>query len=423
MKLFLILIAAGAACFFGWNSFNHMIHPTAGPSLVSQAVKAEDKPKPTGDGPSAGGVALPALPAVPQVPLGVPVQPPADPNANLKSPSVETILVYTFRNRPVPPPPFGRDKSAIGSSRDANGLELSVDQGANSWIMRGPSTEVMEVARIAEVVDVVQDELDLDFLLITVSETWLRSFGVSAAYQEGAAWLPSFSLSDGSGGLRLASGGFAVDLTASMSDSSASVYSAPVVRCVTGEKWSFGADREIPIESTTRADGVQQSSYSYRSVGLGFSGSLAKAGPKGAYRLQVEQRNGDVESSGGVDKLPPVIRSQLLQTSLVVEIGRWSCVGGVSSWRKEKKKRLIGVSDSEEQNLLLVFVRPRDALSLAPVAHAVGQGPEHLDPLTGNAWDLGPDESALLPPKHWIDEEIELVEKKISEMKRNPARK
>lgn len=416
MKLLLILIGAVAACFFGYGAFNKIIHP---PAIAKPAVV----PSPG----MAGNVPLPAMPVLGDAALvasvGHPAVIPVDPNAKLPPVAIHTILVYSFKNRPVPPPPFGRNSSSVGGGKDEKGLELSVDVGANAWIMRGPPTEVQDVGRIAAVLDVVQDELDLDFLLVTVSETWLRSFGVSAAYQEGAAWLPSFTLANGTGGLRIASNGFAVDLTASIADSSASVYSSPVIRCVTGEKWSFGADREIPIESTLRQDGQTQSSYEFRSVGLGFTGSVTKAGPKNAYRLQVEQRNGDVESSSGVEHgPPPVIRSQILQTSLVVEVGRWSCVGGVSSWRKEKKKRLLGVSDSEEQNLLLVFVRARDALSVAPTAYPVGEGPEHLRPLSPNAWDVGPDQSMVLPPKSWLDQEIEVVEERISRIKGNPAK-
>jgi len=402
MKFFCILFGVVAACWFGYGAFDRMIHPPnkTAPKLAA-AVPGAAVP---GD-----GVGLPPLPvSVNNLP------PPLDPNSGLKVPQAQTVMVYTFKNRPVPAAPFGRNSAGVGGGPDQNGLELSLDIGSNSWIMRGPPMEVQEIARIAEFLDQTQDEVDLDFLLVTVSESWLRAFGITAAYQEGASWLPGFTLGEGVSGLRISAGEFSVDLNASVADSSASVYSSPVVRVVTGEKWAFGSDKEIPIASVTRQDGVQQSSFEYRSVGLGFTGTLSKAGPSNAYRLALEQRNGDVDTSATPGPgMPPVIRSQLLQTSLVVEVGKWSCVGGVSSWRKEKKRRLLGVSDSEEQNLLLVFVRARDGLTIPPRAHLVRDGLEHLDPLAPDAWDLGPSDSMLLPPPKWLDDEIELVEKKI----------
>lgn len=402
MKLLLILIVAAAACFFGWKSFNKIIFPSG---EAKPAVVAATAPAPS----------LPPLPPPGSFGNGSSPSPVSDPNAALPAPVPQSVLVHIFKNRPVPPAPFGRNNTTVGSGKDEDGLELSIDQGSNSWILRGPPEVVAQVSKIAQYLDVTQTEIDLDFLLCAVSESWMRAAGLTAAYQSGASWLSAFSLGESGGTLRLESNGLAVDLALEDSDSSARLVSAPVVRCVTGEPWEFSADQQVPIESVQRSEGIVSSAFEYRDVGLGFSGVLQKAGPNNAFRLALTQRNGTVDEQKSEDR-PPGMRTQTLKTSLVVEIGRWSCVGGVGSWRTSKKRRILGFSESEEQDLLLVFVRPRDALQIAPKAFPVGQGPEHLEEWGDNPWDLPSNVHPLLPPKKglaspqgWEKEEREFI--------------
>ena len=398
MKLIIILILLGVAGWFGFNSFSKI---ATGNSVTKDQLSA----KRTEEAHPAG----PTIPPLPQPPVPPPAQrteskPETLGDLNKSSGPqiyVEAVDVYTFKNRPVPPPPFGRAESGLGSSADRRGLELSVDSGANSWILRGSPQQVEQLKRIASIVDVEQTELDLDFLLIAVSEDWLRSIGVSAAYQEGAAWLPSFSLDASGASLRIASDAFSIDVSAQASNSSARLVSSPVVRCVTGEPWQFSADQQIPVAALQRSEGVVSTSYNYQSIGLGFSGTVQKAGPKGAYRLNLNQRNGNVENTVKDATAPPAFRSQMLQTSLVIELGRWSCIGGVSSWSIEKQKKLFGASEKEAQDLLLIFVRPRDSLNVAPRAYPVGTPPGHLSDFGQTPWQLSPTEHPLLPAKGW----------------------
>lgn len=406
MRLLLIAGVVIGLVFLGWNAANRVIFPEGKPKAekVVQPVVSEAAP------------VLPPLPAPGQFVAGT-IDGTAAPSfsASHGAPDIEAVLVYTFKNRPVPPAPFGRATSSLGSGKDTDGLELSVDLGSNSWIMRGPPQSVNQLEKIAQYLDVTQTEIDLDFLLCAVSESWLRAAGITAAYQDGASWLSAFSLGHEGSTLRLESNGLAVDLSLEDSNSSARLVSAPVVRCVTGEPWEFSADQQVPVESVQRSEGIVSTSFQYQQVGLGFSGVLQKAGPTNSFRLALTQRNGSADEPK-TETSPPSLRTQTLRTSLVVEIGRWSCVGGVGSWKTTKKRRLLGFSESEEQDLLLIFVRPRDSLQVAPRAFPVGDGPEHLDEWGQNPWDLPANVHPLLPPKKgqtvpksWEEQEREFV--------------
>lgn len=403
MRLIFILAAVVGLGWLGWKSFNKIIFPDEKPALSK---------------PLDGGVVAPGLPPVPSSLVPSNGSPSAsglvDPLESINPPVlVEVIGVYTFKNRPVPPGLFGRDRSVVGAGKDSNGLEMSVDAGSNSWVLRGPPGEVEEVKRIASIIDVEASELDLDFCLVGVSNDWLRSFGLSMAWRSGAAWISQFTLGGDGSTLRLSSGNFAVDVDLELADSQVRLVSAPVIRCITGEPWEFTADQEVPIPTLSRSEGVVSTAYQYQQVGLGFQGTAYRAGPPGAFRLEVEQRNGSVEGTSDASDVPPRIKSQTLKSSLVVEVDKWSCLGGVTSWRVERQKRLFGVADSEEQELLLVFVRARDSLAVPPKAIPVVQGPGSLPGWSVEPWSLAPDEHPLLPRKGYrerLDAEIERVE-------------
>jgi hypothetical protein len=396
IKILLICAVLIGAGWIGWRSFGNILHPDR-----RQAIN------PASQAATPSVVKLPPAPATTREET-LPSNPPA---------TVEAVGVYVFRNRPVPPPPFDKNGSATGGGLpDSRGLQLAVDLGVNAWIMRGPPLEVDQAKRIAEFVDLEQSELDLDFVLIAVSDAWLSRFGIAASYEAGAPWATAITLGGAGGNLRVTSGQFSAVVDMEHSDSSLRLVSSPVVRCVTGEPWEFAADEQVPISSVARSEGVVSTGYVYQKIGLGFSGIVHKAGPNGAYRLTVTQRNGSVDTGDTGKDSPPRLKSQDLASSLVVEVGRWSCLGGVSSWRIEKEKHLFGTSDSEGRELLLVFVRARDALDVAPQAYPVGQPPR--SPGWGvQPWDLPPDGNPLLPPKSWskdaLDAEINRVEKSI----------
>jgi len=148
-----------------------------------------------------------------------------------------------------------------------------------------------------------------------------------------------------------------------------------------------------------RSEGVVSTAYEYRDVGLGLDGTVRKM-EGGTYRIELTQRNGSVEATTGRDAaVPPQLREQVLKTALLLEVGRWACVGGVRSWRTETKKRLLGSEEREEQDLLLVFVRPRQFLQAIPRAWPVGPKPAHLEDLGVDPWEMDAGMHLLLPPK------------------------
>ncbi|BCU78891.1 hypothetical protein [Luteolibacter sp. LG18] len=388
MRLILIIGGLAAALFFGLRSFDKVLHPKA-PAPVQQ----EQLPK------------LPTLPAPPAAEVPPLLRPAAPPLSIFGTPPPSSVengchRLYVFQNRDVPPAPFDR-ANTIGARPDDRGVEISVDHGSNSWLIRGPVIYVEQVMSIAKGLDIVQDQLDVDFLLIALSEDYVRSWGLSVLMRDGASYLSAFQLEPSGLSLTLSHDAFSLTFSAEDSTGSVRVVSAPVVRAVTGEKWEFSADTQVPVPTLQRSEGVVSTAFEYRKVGLGLSGTLNKA-PGGKYRAHIEQRNGTVDLAPKDASTPPQLREQVLKTSAVLEPGRWSCIGGVRSWRVEQEKGFFGKTDKETQELLLVFARPRFQLAPVPRAMISDAAPDALTHLAPFGPDpLATEGSPLLPPKDW----------------------
>lgn len=383
MRIILIVIGLAAAVWWGLKSFGSLADGSGIKKSMAekQALKGE-VPKPPRVSPPSPAPAA-ANPQAPAEELQFPVvQVPA-----------ESYAVYIFANRTAPPAPFAMSVSTDKQS------SVSVDPGANAWVMRGSPSEVEMLKAMAKALDVASEEIDLDFVLVAVSEQWLDSIGLSVLFNEGASYLSAFSL-DGSGGsLRLSSGNVAVSLTYQDASESVALVAAPVVRCMTGDPFSFSNDTELPVPSLARSEGVVTSGVDYRSVGLGITGTV-RALPGGSYRLVLEQRNGTIGKTvavGGADV--PQAQTQTLKTSVVVERDRWSCAGGVRTSRTITRKRLLGKSEEQTEDLLLVFVRARSSLELTPRAFPVDmERPETANDLPFEPSSL---DHPLLPPMHF----------------------
>jgi hypothetical protein len=366
--------------------FNRLISP-------EQRMKKlhEMRAQQPGAAPGPAALPLPVLPDVgvvegKPVPASVPVN-----SGQIDKPlvgAVEATGFYVFRFRTVPPSPFNNGVSTLGSAKDARNFQLGIDEVSNAWVMRGPPLEVDQYERMAKALDLPQDELDLDFLMVSVSEDWLRGFGVAVHFQEGASWSSLFGIDAEGSTLRFASQSVAIDATLGESTAAVRLVSSPVVRTMTGEKWSFSADTQVPVAVLSRGEGVVTTSYEYRDVGLGLDGIVRRMGDR-EYKLELVQRNGAVDTQAGPSGMPPQLREQVLKTSVMLGLAQWSCVGGVRSWRIEKRKRLLGSEEKEEQDLLLVFCRPRVSLGHIPRAWPVGEGPEHLGDLGPEIWEMG----------------------------------
>jgi hypothetical protein len=330
------------------------------------------------------------------------------------------VSVYVFKNRAVPPPPFGRNDSTVGTKADQRGFQMSEDTVANAWVMRGPVSEVQQVEHIAMALDLEQTEMDLDFVLVALSETWVNSYGLSAYFNEGASWLNSFQLDSSGAVLNFGAGDLHFTASLQSNNSDARIVSCPVVRAVTGEPWKFSADTSVPIAQLQRSEGVVSTNYEYREVGLGLEGVIRKAGDD-QLRMEIKQRNGSIVDGTAAAGAPPSLREQVLETVVVVQPQHWSCVGGVRSWKTVVKKHLLGNDREEEQELLLIFCRPRYFLQGVPRAWPVGEPPPHLSDWGKVPWEGSDDMNPLLPPKPNRDgsltkgekEEIEVINRQL----------
>ncbi len=359
VRLLLILVAVVALVFLGLKAFNRIIGGKTGEQPTEQVVDS-------------GEVEPPALPeartgfqrSVYQAAMG-----PED----HRVPVARRAAVYVFEHRNAPTPPFQSTRQGNGRNVEDR-LNVAIDEATNAWILQGPVFEVEQFERLAKELDKQQTEVDLDFLLVAVNEDVVRSWGITMQFQEGAGWLSALGVTYSGAQLTLGAGDFSISADLTKADSGVRLVSAPVIRCVTGDPWRFSADQQVPIQVLQRGEGVVSTAYEYRSVGLGLTGTIRRAGDR-AFRLELEQRNGTVDTASRPDDgEPPQLREQLLQTSIRVEVGRWACAGGVRTWRTENGKGIFGKRSDEAQELLLVFVRPRMFLGGVRPAIPVASG-------------------------------------------------
>lgn len=384
MRLILILGGLAAAVWWGLKSFGSLTDGSGIKQVMAEKRIHAEVPMPP-------KVAPPPAPSPPPVTAQGPVV--EDVHFPVAEVPAESYFVYIFANRTAPPAPFSMSVSTDKQSA------VSVDEGANAWVMRGSPSQVDMLKAMAKSLDVAAEEIDLDFVLVAVSEQWLDSIGLSVLFNEGASYMSAFSL-DGSGAsLRLASGNVAVNLSYQDASEAVALVASPVVRCMTGEPFRFSNDTELPVPALARSEGIVTSGIDFRSVGLGIGG-VVRTLPNGSYRLNLEQRNGTIGKTvavGGSDV--PQAQTQTLKTSVVVERDRWSCAGGVRTSRTITRKRLLGKSEEQTEDLLLVFVRARSSLELTPRAFPIDLERAQQ----ANDLPLEPDSLShpLLPPMHF----------------------
>lgn len=270
---------------------------------------------------------------------------------------------YVFKARAVPlPPDFLRSENSR--------LLVSRDEESNSWVWMGTPALSCQIKVLAELSDKGQTEIDLDFVLVLLSEDDLRQFGVSAFYDEGASWLSMLSLQGDSGSLRIASGSWGLELNAGADVSSVVVLSRPVIRCLSGAPFEFSTDSEIPIPQTQIYEGTVKNSVDYRTVGFSVAGSCVVVGER--LRLQLDQRNGSVKnrsvSTDSTMPSAPEIAVQKLKSSCFLSWWEWSPVGGLQVDREEISKGWFKRKNEKSRDYLVIFARPRDALKCPPRA-------------------------------------------------------
>jgi hypothetical protein len=397
MKLILIvLVFVGGVSFCGWKIYSHFSEAKEAGLVAQRKDQAEREKKKAIDaalaaaGVKAGAVSAPSGPLVP-LPPGMSVA------VSGQAPIVEvSVGSYRFQRRLVPPAPgFLKDDSKVG-------MVVQTDTDSNSWVWIGSPVLGSQILDLAKSYDVQQVEMDLDFVLVLLNTEKLKSFGFSMFYNDSASWLTALSLRGDTGSLRLASGGWAVDLDYSNDKTGLSVLSQPVIRCLDGQPWHFATDSEIPVPKSEVVDGVVRRSVEFRKIGFGLEGLVRVVG--NTVLLTVDQRNGSVAPAVSRETEFPVFNVQSLKTSCQLAFSEWSVLGGIAVEREESRRGFLRDSMKVTSDYLVVFCRPRLALDAPPKAVPVDGSASDSHPLLGEG---------VLPPKEWLDDEIRFVERKI----------
>lgn len=291
---------------------------------------------------------------------------------------------YQFKNRIVPATP-----DALRGEQSAK-ARCETDISSNSWIWLCTPFQALQIKQLAETMDRKQLEMDLEFCLVLMNQDRIRSRGLSVLYDESATWLNALHLDGDTGSLRLATNGFALDLTLDHSDGAASIVSCPVIRVMESSPWNYSIDSEIPIPRSDIVDGTVRNAFEYHKVGFGLSGNVTVAGNQ--VILALEQRNGNVAERTAVENRPPEFSTQELKTTVRLAWWEWSVLGGIHIDRTSLVTGIFKKEIKSTSDYLVIFVRPRLALSAPPKAVPLANG-------RSSNRETHP----LLPPKGWQD--------------------
>lgn len=266
-----------------------------------------------------------------------------------------------FLNRPVLP------LSALSSSEAINtdSFNIIVDKLSNSWIVKGNQEFIDSTVELVKRLDQSPQTLDLDFLVVAINEEKIRRLGLTGMFQDGASYLNSIDLTFDTFGLNLALGNTNLTLDFQHTDEETFVVTLPVERVTTGAQFEFGNVDRIPIQTLTVSDGISQSGFDYKSVGLTFKGQLNKVSER--YYLELDHSVGSVVGEY-TSSAPPVFRESSSRSQAFVELNMWSVMSGMMVERSTWSRGILSRKKSNTRDLVLVFVRPRDQLRAIPKA-------------------------------------------------------
>jgi len=258
---------------------------------------------------------------------------------------------YRFVNRRVPV--FDNTLSPSTS------VSVLVDGSDNRWVWFGKPEDNDQLLSLAIAIDTPVEQLDLDFVLVSVSHERLKRYGLTAIFAEGASVFTAAEL-----GFDIFTGSLAlgnISLGASFQNAVAGswIVSSPQIRTAFGEPFAFESGNEVPIESTVVSDGVVSSDFTYRSVGLGFSGEVAKVGNRIDARIRFTN---SLIVDGSRELSAPEFQTQSATLRGFLEWHRWSLFAALKVDAESLRKGIFSKRSSKTEDLLLVFIRPRDTL-------------------------------------------------------------
>jgi len=314
---------------------------------------------------------------------------------------------YRFINRLVPSAPaFLKDESKTG-------MVVQTDSESNSWVWIGSPLLGAQILELAKAYDIEQQEMDLEFVLLLMNSDRVRSYGVSFFYQQQASFLNTLSLAADASSLQISTRGGGVRFDLGDSQSGFQVLSQPVIRCSDGQPWSFSSDADVPVPRSDISEGVTRQSVEFKPSGFGLDGLVHVVG-KHMY-MKVTQRNGSISPATAASFNVPTFNNQKLTTTVALVDWKWSVLGGIQIDKETFKRGFFGKSAEQSSDYLIIFVRPRGALTMPPMAQIV---PDYLVPKDDDkkAHPLLRDYSGVLPDRFTTpeeDEEIELINKEL----------
>lgn len=255
---------------------------------------------------------------------------------------------FTFRNREVPPVPSATQQGASDS-------QIQVDLPTNSW--RWIATEVQSeiFANLGLAIDFPSTEFDLDFVLLAVSSEGVKSFGLTGLFRDGASFRTLADLGFSFSGLTLGFQGLQAGVDAEYLRANSRILSAPFVRASAGVPFSFESVREVPIQRSIIVEGVRETSFEYRPIGLTFNGVVSVVSGQASFSLEIE--NGTFTES--TVEFAPIFQTTSANVRGLLTWGQWSAVAGLKVESETIRKGFLSKRDSDTSELLIVFVRPR----------------------------------------------------------------
>ena len=212
----------------------------------------------------------------------------------------------------------------------------------------------------------------------------MNSLGISSTFQESASYLSAFDFMFVANGLQLLHKGVTINLDFEKGGSKARVLSSPVIRVTAFQDFSFKTVDRIPYEQTVINEGVTTTSLQFIEAGFTLSGRLLKFSDH--LKLDLNQSNGNPTTidNDGV----PTIEEQTITTSLDLRLDQWTVVGGVRTSRLFSSSSLLSRRSASTDDLLYIFVRPRDRVKPIPRAIPVEEF---------NIYEMDSRASSLLP--------------------------
>jgi Bacterial type II and III secretion system protein len=322
-----------------------------------------------------------------------PIDKPIDPS--LLPPSVGNPLtsvpshscVYVFRFREVPEATRLESVSRLGCSFLADSVSRSV-------FLSGNQESVAMGLRYLESLDVSPRSCGVQTWAVYVDSSASHGYDIVAAIKAVTPKLYTGSITQTGIVLELSPGDIDAALNVICDGTTVTMIQRPYIHLIDQIPASIESIKKIPIASNSISNGFSQNSIGFEKVGLVLSVTPRFYAGR-SITLDCSQSNGIVASSSLVSgNNVPVIDSQLIKTSVSMDIGQAVVLGGVSTTRSKTSRGFLHDTEELTNGSLYIIIATYPDI---PFALPVDSSPRPRLPLV----DYTPDNS-VLPPKNWL---------------------